>query len=377
MDLRPVDLAALLDRSVELYRGNFLLLAGIGAVMYVPFGLLGLLGALLGETVHAVLTLVGSLALLPVWPLALGALVHASAQRYLDQPATLGSSYGATFQRAMPVILTAYLVGALVTAGLFALVVGAAVVSVATTFALHAVMLEDQYYDRALVRSWNLVKEQWPRVLAMGVALWILQMVLGMIPVVLLAFLVRDANMLNALTAAWSALSNSVLIPVGVIPFVLLYYDVRIRKEGLDLRLMADALGPPPAPLLAPPAWAPPAGAHCPHCQWPFAQEATFCVGCGAPARAPVAPSAPGERAQPQQAGRVPAVREEATSEEASRPATAEPTSEEARPKAPRPRLPVDYEASPSWRSHPPCPDCGAPAPLGASFCPSCGARRT
>lgn len=280
LDLRPLDLAAVLDASVEIYRRDFLMLAGISAVVYVPFGLLSLAGSLVNETVHALVNLLGSLLLLPVWPLVMGALIQAVAQRYRGQPATLVSSYRAAFQRALPLIVTAYMVGIAVAFGMLALVVGAVVVSVVTTFALHAVMLEDRYYDQSFTRSFELTREQWPRVLALGVVLWLLQMVLSLVPVALAGFLVGDTMALNAFSSAWTAVSNPVLVPVSVVPFVVLYFDIRVRQEALDLRLLADRLGPlpPPRQVRAPQA----GGGACPRCQWPIPAGAAFCIGCGA-----------------------------------------------------------------------------------------------
>jgi hypothetical protein len=68
-----------------------------------------------------------------------------------------------------------------------------------------------------------------------------------------------DKNPLEAQLIA-SSIKNmlSVLVrPVTIIAIVLLYYDVRIRKEGFDLQVMAAALGHDtatyaPAPKIAP-----------------------------------------------------------------------------------------------------------------------------
>ena len=93
-DLRPLDLAGLLDRSVDLYRSNFLLFTGIGALLYFPFGLAGLLAALAGELVHAVLSMAEGLILMLAWPLVAGALVIRSP-RHLR--ALLLAAAGSTF----------------------------------------------------------------------------------------------------------------------------------------------------------------------------------------------------------------------------------------------------------------------------------------
>jgi hypothetical protein len=47
---------------------------------------------------------------------------------------------------------------------------------------------------------------------------------------------------------------QALLTPITVMPFVLLYFDVRVRREGYDVELLAREMGglppgaPPPAP---------------------------------------------------------------------------------------------------------------------------------
>lgn len=281
LELRPLDLAAVLDTSVEVYRQNFLLLAGISAVVYVPFGLLGLLGSFLGETGHAVLNLLGTLVLVPVSPLLMGALIHAVGRRYRGMSATLLTAWQAAFLRALPLIVTALMVGVAVMFGLLAFLVGAIVVSVLTTFTLHVVVLEDEYYDRAFHRSFELARQQWPRMLALGLVLWLMQVVLNVVPVMVAAFMLGDSVALNAFSSAWTALSNSVLVPLGVVPFVILYFDIRVRQEALDLRILADALGPLPPPREVTSFRS--AGGACPACASAVPAGAAFCVACGVP----------------------------------------------------------------------------------------------
>ena len=36
--------------------------------------------------------------------------------------------------------------------------------------------------------------------------------------------------------------------PIGTIAMILFYYDIRIRKEGFDLQMLASSLGVEPVP---------------------------------------------------------------------------------------------------------------------------------
>jgi hypothetical protein len=53
---------------------------------------------------------------------------------------------------------------------------------------------------------------------------------------------------LNLIGAVTGALAGAVSGPVMIIAFAVLYYDVRIRSEGLDLQIIMSKLGTPPAP---------------------------------------------------------------------------------------------------------------------------------
>lgn len=49
----------------------------------------------------------------------------------------------------------------------------------------------------------------------------------------------------QALVNALSAVGQLVVQPIQIVGTVLLYYDLRMRKEGFDLVMMAEAIGEP------------------------------------------------------------------------------------------------------------------------------------
>jgi hypothetical protein len=59
------------------------------------------------------------------------------------------------------------------------------------------------------------------------------------------SYFMANDNLVPAALLAFigSAISGALLTPFGVIVQVLLYFDLRIRKEGLDLSLMAQQIG--------------------------------------------------------------------------------------------------------------------------------------
>jgi Membrane domain of glycerophosphoryl diester phosphodiesterase len=117
-------------------------------------------------------------------------------------------------------------------------------------FAPQAIVLEKLSGMNGLRRSWKLVEGSFWRVLGINIALSILVGIIGQGPVYVIAFM---ANLLPspALAVAVNSMAQS-LLNVAVLPLqfsalTLLYYDLRIRKEGFDLQLMAQQLIPAPS----------------------------------------------------------------------------------------------------------------------------------
>lgn len=115
------------------------------------------------------------------------------------------------------------------------------------TFAIaNAVLLEHLGPTSALARTWRLSKDSaWHIFLSLGLA-WLLYLVLAII-----ANLIGAMLLSNSLTGVLGAILIIPIYPLLAVVSTLLYYDLRIRKEGFDLELMSRDLGGAPAPLPA------------------------------------------------------------------------------------------------------------------------------
>jgi len=115
------------------------------------------------------------------------------------------------------------------------------------TFAVaNAVLLEHFGPTSALARSWRLSKDSaWHIFLSLGLA-WLLYFVIAVI-----ANLVGAMLLSNTLTGILSAILIIPIYPLLAVVSTLLYYDLRIRKEGFDLELMSRELEGAAAPLPA------------------------------------------------------------------------------------------------------------------------------
>jgi hypothetical protein len=297
--LRPRGIGELLDAAFTLYRRNFLLLVAIAAVVQLPYAVLELivyrladigtrLGSLqnFGNTINnqggritpeqtqqitgdigAFAVYIGVVLLVQyfiVYPLSLAATTHAVSNRYLDQPATVGGSYRAAFGMWRSLIAMVLLL-ALVIGGTFALAVlvgvlsGAAallallfvvvfvfavMVLVRTTVAAQTIVIERTGGRAGLQRSWRLTNGFFWRIVGILLVLGLLQAIVGGIvglPVLALASgLSVDAQQM--ISQAISAVSAIFVAPVTLVTLTLLYYDLRIRREGFDLEMLTAAL---------------------------------------------------------------------------------------------------------------------------------------
>src|SRR5205807_5938828 len=105
----------------------------------------------------------------------------------------------------------------------------------------------------ALRRSFRLVRGRWwPTFGALALA-FLFQLFLGLIVGIPLGLLTANWDSGSAaaivLTAVVSVLSSVITTPFMAAVLVLIYFDLRVRKEGFDLELLSQGVGIPGAAL--------------------------------------------------------------------------------------------------------------------------------
>jgi hypothetical protein len=255
--------AEIFNEAFDLYKRNFVLFAGIGAVVYLPYALLSALAA------NAPL-LKGLLALglyLPSMAVN-GAIVKALADRYLGRDATIGGSWRYLLRRLMPYLATSIRVGLMVGLGLLFFVIPGIFVAFNVFFVPAVMMVEDRYYREAMRRSGLLAAGQWGRIFVVGVLTLVLfaivLVVVGVVEYGLWSLLMPGSTPTEgAHVPLWAALvqeildagAQIVLTPITSLLALLLYFDVRVRKEGFDVELLAqemDEISPGVGPTASP-----------------------------------------------------------------------------------------------------------------------------
>lgn len=284
--LRPLSIGDLFDEVFSLYRGNFLLIVGVSAVVYIPFSILLLLvvspipteptpDQALGMLGPLFLTLI--LFLVAVYP-SQAALTKAVAERYLGHPTSIASAYGFVLQRFFPFLGTLILLGlAFVGVGVLALIVGFVNLALMALTLLAAVVLwiimffwfafvfpvfvvENRAYGDAMRRSRELAKGNWGRIFLLALLTAVLNWVLGLAIGALSGMLFGENPMgIQAVLAGLiEGIGNALMLPIGLIAFVLLYFDIRVRKEGFDLQILAQEMAARAGGMPTPPSPPPP-----------------------------------------------------------------------------------------------------------------------
>lgn len=243
----------LLDRAFRLYGRNLALMLGIVATAYIPLYAvhlaieagIGTVGLRMGGLTAGLLS---QLVLLMLWvtvalPLATGAATYAISERYLGNEVTAFQALKRALKRFVTLALAQLMVVVRVFFGLLLFIIPGILWSLSYALVVPVVLVEGQKAAPSLRRSWQLVKGNRKKVLAVMVVVWVLQWLLGFgVKEIVGLFLAQEALSSGLLQTALTDAVSMCLTPLVVIADILLYYDFRIRKEGFDLEMLSRSI---------------------------------------------------------------------------------------------------------------------------------------
>jgi hypothetical protein len=264
LPLHPMTLSDILDGAFKLLKANWRTVLLITAAFVVPLHLIAAfvqrnlyggrslfdavnnpaLQSTSGDNARFLVAGVVALVSLLVTPFVAGAISKVVAASYLGGEETVGSALRATGRRAWALLGAWILVHILeVIGGVLCILPGLIVMATFVAVA-PAIVIEELGPIRGMRRSARLL---WPRLFpVMGIALVagflanVVGNVLGTVPS--FAALAIGLKYAWPLLAVGSILSALITTPFVAIVATLIYFDGRIRQEGLDLELMADEL---------------------------------------------------------------------------------------------------------------------------------------
>lgn len=245
--LRPLSLGEVLDTAFGIYRQLFLQLLMVSVLTQtIPLAIALFVEASGGATQQP-----GLWALSMGLSVVLGA-VGTAASTFLIAEAYLGSTLpvGEAFLRSTPymgrLIGTSLLVSLMMMLGLLFLVIPGIIVFCGLVLTPPALVLEDiRGGTAAMGRSWALTKGARGKIFGALFVAVILLFIPGM-AIGVFAVASASGGMTETSIQVMSQLIVSVL-QVLVYPFfytltTVLYYDMRVRKEGFDLEMLATSL---------------------------------------------------------------------------------------------------------------------------------------
>ena len=280
LDLQPMGIGDILDRTFRLYRANFLSFFLVMLVVQVILFLLGLawqftaLPHLQGRLpsgyhisfVQGLSTLVGTILLIAVnlvlSQIAIGALTIAISAAFLGQPTDMRSAVKAMRGKVGALLAATILSSILIGLGLMVCIIPGVWLALSWLLVSEVVVLEGLKPWAALERSRELMRVKTDKGLVRNnvtkasviiLIMFILGAVAGAIvtiPLIIMAVIqgashqaVGHFGIFQIVQGLLTSVVHAAVAPIGVVAMILFYYDIRIRKEGFDLEVLAAAMG--------------------------------------------------------------------------------------------------------------------------------------
>jgi hypothetical protein len=257
----------IIDEAIQLYRRHIKLFLTIGAIVYIPVGIIQTVVQLVFQNsddldAFVIVTLVSGLITFAAYLAMSGAMIHATNEAWYGRDTTLNDAWSVGFSQMWRILG----LGLIFFFALFFIsitIIGipfAIYLFFAWIFAFAALVIERTGIRSSLGRSRALVRGHWWRVLGIFIVVSLIQGVISTIfslpgAIAGAGTVITDPNAdpsaaATILSSLGSTLGTIVTLPIAYCSYILLYYDHRIRNEGFDLELGAqqvEATAPPRA----------------------------------------------------------------------------------------------------------------------------------
>lgn len=251
-----------------MYRRHFLLFAGISAILAIPsaassgLNYFGLFGSIFEPPTTAdpdrTMFLAGQLAQfvaaginLLLLPFSYGAVIYAASESALGRPVTAGGIFMGIVRRYFPLLGFFLLVWVMLV--VFCLIPLWAWIWINWIAVVPMMFVENIGLGAAMSRSWRLVTGRWWRTFLIVILVLLLMLVVQwalaaffVVPLFVLSFVLSN-YLLLAMSGTVSVVVSALVNPILQIAIVLIYFDLRVRREALDLFQVAYQLSMPAA----------------------------------------------------------------------------------------------------------------------------------
>jgi hypothetical protein len=262
LDLRPLSLGEILDRTFTIYRRNFLLFVGIIAIpqlMVLAFNLAqtfvkGTTSSKVASSLTIttgvlffILAIAGIVVYFAAYLYAHGGTVYAVSDLYLGRPTSIAASLRRMRGQAGTLLGVSLLSGLAMFAGFILLIIPGVYVACRLTTCIPAALLENLGPRESLERSFTLTKDNAGR--SFVIYLLYISILYGMMLLLAFPFLiaiglsVKNPGMIKmwmAFSQVGTSLATVLVTPIFTIATTVFYYDLRVRKEAFDLQMMMN-----------------------------------------------------------------------------------------------------------------------------------------
>jgi hypothetical protein len=252
-NLRSLSVPELLDRAFQIYKQHVWLFLSIAALIQIP--------AMIIESILVVYfgldrlaTIAGNL----LSPFVQMALTLAVSSLYLGKEISIWTSYSQSAYKYSSLFWANALVGLAI--GIPSAIVGILFIAITPVgifvslflvpllvfwsirwqLSTCAIVLEHMGVSKGLGRSWSLTEGYFWRVFGATFAATLLATLLSLLPVLLITYLTTELfqfsyEIVSTANVVVEKLASIFSLPFSMAVSVLIYYDLRIRKEGFDL----------------------------------------------------------------------------------------------------------------------------------------------
>lgn len=263
--LRPLSVGEVLDAGFRLLRHRFRDLLLCVLVPVLPLSILGTIilassteGAFdpdataepaSGTTIAA--GLVNAVLQGLVIALAVAACFKVVSAAYLGERTTVGESLRFGLGQVVPLVVASILIMLAVTLGMILLIIPGIFLAVRWAMTFPAIVFEREGPAGGPGRSWRLTKGHFWRTFGTLAIVFLLVLVVSLVleavlTAVLLAFGDPGEVVAASISTLVSVIATAVTYPLWAAVLTVMYYDLRVRNEGFDLRLLAEGVGADP-----------------------------------------------------------------------------------------------------------------------------------
>lgn len=293
-DFEPMSIGGILDRTFKIYKDNFIRFITIVAIIQVPIALIMIISLSVlqrgapvqnqngsnqsisetrqnpgnfsiersrtrtnntGQDEHnPFVFLVGSIGMIVSSILGMlghilcrGALTKSVSESYLGTEITVAQAYSFVLPKFLTLIGAGILVVLIIYMGLILLIVPGIIFALWFALTTPAIVVENLKAIKGLSRSKALASGNLGKIFSVGFLVVVISWVIG-IPFSLAgSYLGRilfsnNIMLMTFVNQLISIIGQILIVPIGAIAYILLYYDLRIRKEGFDLIMLANSI---------------------------------------------------------------------------------------------------------------------------------------